>query len=244
LETSEPREPSYYEVALTNRQVLVAFVVLLTCLLAAFLSGVWIGRGAGTGDAVAVQAAAPPPGEPPLEQLTFFSGKEPGARTAAAKATPAPTPVPTPSPTSAPAAPEVVAAPREDATAGESLRRTLEAEVAAARAPLASATPAPTPTPISTPKPTAKAAAPPAPAVATGKIYVQVYSSGNAARAQEILAQLRQGGFPVQLSEVPRDGQTNYRVRVGPFDSRARAQSAADRLRRDYRLDTWVTDTP
>ena len=37
-------ESSYYEIALTNRQVLTIFVVLLTCLVAAFLSGVWIGR--------------------------------------------------------------------------------------------------------------------------------------------------------------------------------------------------------
>ena len=28
---TEPREPSYYEIALTNRQVLVAFVLLLAC---------------------------------------------------------------------------------------------------------------------------------------------------------------------------------------------------------------------
>ena len=38
-------EPSYYEIALTNRQVLIAFVILLVCLVAAFLSGVWVGRG-------------------------------------------------------------------------------------------------------------------------------------------------------------------------------------------------------
>lgn len=38
-------EPSYYEIALTNRQVVSAFVILLCCLLVAFLSGVWIGKG-------------------------------------------------------------------------------------------------------------------------------------------------------------------------------------------------------
>jgi cell division septation protein DedD len=38
-------EPSYYEIALTNRQVVTAFVILLACLLVAFLSGVWIGKG-------------------------------------------------------------------------------------------------------------------------------------------------------------------------------------------------------
>ena len=47
METSvnETHEPSYYEIALTNRQVMVVFVVLLMSVIAAFLSGVWIGRG-------------------------------------------------------------------------------------------------------------------------------------------------------------------------------------------------------
>jgi len=41
---SEPHEPSYYEIALTNRQVVVAFVILLVCLLSAFFSGEGPGR--------------------------------------------------------------------------------------------------------------------------------------------------------------------------------------------------------
>ena len=39
MDVTEPHhEPSYYEIALTNRQVVVAFVILLACLLAAFFS--------------------------------------------------------------------------------------------------------------------------------------------------------------------------------------------------------------
>ena len=41
---SQSHEPSYYEIALTNRQVLVVFVVLLVCIVAAFFSGVWVGQ--------------------------------------------------------------------------------------------------------------------------------------------------------------------------------------------------------
>ncbi len=40
LDVGGAHEPSYYEIALTNRQVMVAFVVLLACVVAAFLSGV------------------------------------------------------------------------------------------------------------------------------------------------------------------------------------------------------------
>jgi cell division septation protein DedD len=44
IDAGSAHEPSYYEIALTNRQVVVAFVILLTCVVAAFLAGVWIGR--------------------------------------------------------------------------------------------------------------------------------------------------------------------------------------------------------
>lgn len=44
MPVSEPRETSFYEVSLTNRQVMVAFAFLLVGLLVAFLSGVWVGK--------------------------------------------------------------------------------------------------------------------------------------------------------------------------------------------------------
>ncbi|HEY8021186.1 MAG TPA: hypothetical protein VIH93_08800, partial [Thermoanaerobaculia bacterium] len=60
--TEPHHEPSYYEIALTNRQVVVAFVVLLVCLLSAFFSGVWIGRGS-------AERSADRNGEPQLARL-------------------------------------------------------------------------------------------------------------------------------------------------------------------------------
>jgi DedD protein len=75
-------------------------------------------------------------------------------------------------------------------------------------------------------------------------MFVQVYSSNNGTRAREIVASLRKAGFPVVMAESPKGGGTNYRVRVGPFESRAQADAQAIRLRRDHRLDTWVTDSP
>jgi len=225
LEPSESREPSYYEVALTNRQVLVAFVALLTCMLAAFLSGVWIGRSGASSSPPPAVAQAPAPNEPQLEQLTFFTGKEPGARTATAVATPAP------------------AAPRPATTAVAPPPAIVTSTPAPAR-------PTPAPTTAPTPKPAA-ARPTPAPAAASAKpaaasrLFVQVYSSTNGARAREIVAQLKKGGFKVLLNETPKSGgQTSYRVRVGPYESRSAADTAAGRLRREHRLDTWVTDTP
>ncbi len=218
MESSDSREPSYYEVALTNRQVLIAFVALLTCMVAAFFAGVWIGRGApagGAGPAVAARATPGPPASatPEIDQLSFFSGAEAGSRTTATPAAPPARrqPSPTPEPTR----------------------------------PAATAAPAPAPTPTPRPAPTrAATAAPAATAAATGTVFVQVYSSTNGARAREIAADLRKAGFPVVLAESPSGARLNYRVRVGPFATRDQAEAAAVKLRREHRLDTWVTETP
>jgi len=256
LESSESHEPSYYEVALTNRQVLIAFVVLLTCLVTAFLSGVWIGRGGSSPARIppATLEAAATSTEPPLEQLTFFNGKEAGTRTSGAAGSGA-----------APVAAERVAPPAADAPATaeeratETMRQNLDATMAANRTIPAPAAAAPTAT---TPKATPAAAAPPATATPSkpaapakkeaaaakpavgGKTFVQVYSSNNGTRAREIVAQLRKGGFTVVMTETPKGGGTNYRVRVGPYAERNKAEAAATRLRRDFRLETLVTDSP
>lgn len=220
MEPSESREPSYYEVALTNRQVLIAFVALLTCLVAAFFSGVWIGRGDPAAPrASSLEARATPSPEPQLDQLSFFSGREAGAR---ASATPALPPTQTPQPNRQPV---VVPVP----TATPTWTPPPTATATATRAP----TPAPT-----------RAAAPASAEPAQGTVFVQVYSSSNGARAREIAGELRKAGFPVVLAEAPAGGGTTYRVRVGPYPSRDQAEQAAVKLRRQHRLDTWVTEAP
>lgn len=106
------REPSYYEIALTQRQVVIAFVILLSCLVLAFFSGVWVGTGAyGTagaepaagdsapGDsagtdriartetgAVEPRASREPatPEEPGVEHLRFFTDEGGGGEPATA----------------------------------------------------------------------------------------------------------------------------------------------------------------
>lgn len=47
-------EPSYYEIALTSKQVLVGFVILLACVVVAFFAGVWVGT---SGAAARVETA-------------------------------------------------------------------------------------------------------------------------------------------------------------------------------------------
>lgn len=85
---SESNE-SYYEIALTHREVLVAFVAILACVLGAFLGGVWLGR-RGADELLAQERLAGDPtadaaqakeGEDlaELEEFRFFSDEEDGA---------------------------------------------------------------------------------------------------------------------------------------------------------------------
>jgi len=77
---SRTREPSYYEVALTNRQVLVAFAILLGCVLAAFLAGVWVGQDATPADfEMAGQTTPAKPAGAEVPSLDLFAGEVPAA---------------------------------------------------------------------------------------------------------------------------------------------------------------------
>jgi DedD protein len=77
-DVSNSHEPSYYEIALTNRQVVVAFIILLVCLLTSFFSGVWIGResAARNAEKMAANTAAPAAQEPQegrsVQEYEFF----------------------------------------------------------------------------------------------------------------------------------------------------------------------------
>ena len=71
---------------------------------------------------------------------------------------------------------------------------------------------------------------------------IQVFSSADQAQAERIRAKLVAGGQKAYLSPIDRGGRTMYRVRVGPFKSRDEAQKDADKVRKGYKLDTWVTE--
>jgi DedD protein len=221
VEHGEPNEPSYYEVALTNRQVLAAFVVLLSCLLIAFFSGIWIGRGGAEGrpvpEASGVEAAA---GEVPLEEFRFFSEDR--------KAVPVPTPTP------ASERPERIE-PQPGRSLAEDVGALEPEEVAPTPAPPA-ATPRPTPAP---PRPTAAPAAAPA-----GAFYVQVFSSGLEDRAKRFQEEVGRLGHPAFISKVTRDGREIFRVRVGPFPTREEAQPVLEKIRQRINREAIVTDSP
>jgi len=217
---SQSHEPSYYEIALTNRQVLIVFVVLLICVVAAFFSGVWIGKrdapspvldlaqeGAAESTAAGDEGSA-------VGELHFFADEQVQQG-------------------EGPSLAEMADEPQPETTLLEDLGgRESEPEVAVAGPD--SQAPAPVPGQAAS-EPAAQAAS------ASGGYVIQVFSSADEVQARKLLKQLGDGGYPVFLSPVEVGSQTMMRVRIGPYPQLANAESVAERIRREFRLDTWVT---
>jgi hypothetical protein len=278
--TEPHHEPSYYEIALTNRQVVVAFVVLLVCLLAAFFSGVWIGRGSAdrNGGEPQVARLAPPPEATEgrnLEELKFFSdesgakrrgkGRGEAANGASAPAGSSPSAAPAPQEETETAAPPPPPTRRTPPPAPEA-----DESAAAPAPPSRRSAPAPAAAPARPAERTASAPPPSDDSVAvvhsrrlpdeagartadtstggavaqsgTGSTVIQVFASADSNEAKKVRDRLARGGERAFLSPLTVDGRTMYRVRVGPFASRSLAQKEADRVRRAYKLDTWLTE--
>ena len=256
--TNPHHEPSYYEIALTNRQVVVAFVVLLICLVSAFFSGLWIGResAARAQQALASNtlpadaAPTPAPEGEALEEFEFFESEQAQGQAVEPPADPTP----------AAAAPESSedttllddfggegdGAIDPDPALPEGRRRQGRIREIEADAPPVEETDEPAPTPAPTPAPRRPRAERPSgaaePRLAAGQVVIQVFSSPELDQAERVRDRLVGGGHKAFLSPVEVAGRTMYRVRIGPFDSRGRAQTVAEQVRKGYKLDTWVTE--
>jgi len=241
---SESQEPSYYEIALTNRQVMVAFVMLLGSVLVAFLCGVWVGRDGGPWRTGELRTAVAEPAEEEGENLaelppfSFFSEEEEGEDLrkpdlsrldregdstlaqdvgAAEPAPPPPPPARRPSPP-----------PPQQQSPPPSPPR----EVAPPPPP-----PSPPPPRETTPPPPPRETTPPA----ADDFIIQVFSTRDEPQAVKVLEQLTAAGYRAFMSPVEVDGQTMHRVRLGPFADRARAQDTARQVNEQFKLDTWIT---
>jgi cell division septation protein DedD len=343
IEVGGSHEPSYYEIALTNRQVVVAFVILLTCVVAAFFSGVWIGRESaaraqerlallGRGRAVdganADADKAKQEGQA-LQEFKFFadSRQRPAAaredratKGAAGSERPAAARVDRATMdaagsrterstladdlhhsggSEAPAAPAgkaaAAAAPRaasgaaaasaasaaatrnrrdsegssttqasqapaaaEAAGEGEPLPVTPPPAARAARGPRTNASSGPDAASAGKPSiswsaagaspagasPAAAGAQPSgatASSSAAGEVVIQVFSTADKEQADKVRDGLVHAGFTAFLSPIAKGGQTMYRVRIGPFPSRTAAEPVAEKVRKERKLDTWIT---
>jgi DedD protein len=252
-------EPSYYEIALTNRQVVVAFVILLLCLVSAFFSGLWIGReSAARAQEQIVSNTPPAPVEPQegqeLEELRFFEDDQQKGGTPA-QVPPRETPQAAATPTPGTPADDTTlledfgGGGDEEAAADPDLpegrrRRGRGGAATTGDDEEAAAVASPSPTPASTPvKPRPQQPNVPAePRVASGQLVIQVFSTADVDQAESVRGRLVKGGHKAYLSPVQVGGRTMYRVRIGPFESRDQAQKVAEQVRKGYKLDTWVTE--
>jgi cell division protein FtsN len=197
----------FYEIQLTNKQLVFYFLAGATGLILSFLAGVMVGRGVDQG-AAEVQAARPvqderivteevPKPAPSAQELTYaqrLEGERPEERLERVK----PSPAATARPTAAPS-PRVAAVP---------------------------------PSPAAVPPRTAPASAPPvavaARPAAGGAFALQVGAFKDRATAESMVARLKGKGFAAYLV-TPQEGLFN--VRVGTFATRPEAEKAQEQLR-------------
>jgi cell division protein FtsN len=234
----------YYEIQLTNKQLVFYFMAGATGLILSFLAGVMVGKGvdASAGD---VQAARPPiedrvvaeepaarPTPPPADELTYAGRLEAdkpeearleATKPARAAATPAPKPVkPTPAPKAAASAPTRMA----DASAPPpTLAKPVAPPASEAKpAPAAAKSPA-----AKTPPTTTAAATKGGPSSFT----IQVGAFKDRATADSVVSRLKAKGFAAYLIAPESEGVGLYNVRVGSYPARADAERIQTKLREE-----------
>ncbi|MCG6926703.1 MAG: SPOR domain-containing protein [Acidobacteria bacterium] len=202
----------YYEIQLTNKQLVFYFMAGAAGLILSFLAGVMVGRGVDP----AAGAAAPP------QQLA--EGK-----VVAERAAPTPSDYSYPQRLEADRPSAALERPRPETTA------TPPPPPAATPQPTP-ARPAPTPTPPPKPRPTPVRAAPSLPkalAPAAAGHAVQVGAFKDKASADSVMRGLKAKGMPAYV-KAPAPGSGGlFTVRVGPYRDRADADLVAARLKAD-----------
>lgn len=93
------------------------------------------------------------------------------------------------------------------------------------------------PAPVREPAPTV-AAAPPAGA----RFAVQVGAFSQSSEAERLEADLRKKGLPVYVQPATGAAESRWRVRVGPWPSRAEADAVAARLKSQDKLPVWILE--
>jgi cell division protein FtsN len=225
----------YYEIQLTNKQLVFYFLAGATGLILSFLAGVMVGRGVDQ-SAGEVQAARPPVAE---ERVVTEE-----------------TPKAVPS-----AAGDLTYAQRlesdktddglEKAKGGTSAARPARAvtpPVTTAAAPATTTLAAPPVTVAAVPrpaplKPAAAAAAKPVkgpggPIVASGNFTIQVGAFKDKASADSVVARLKNKGFAAYV--VSPEGEGLFNVRVGNFAARPEAERVSTRLRDEEKFKPFI----
>lgn len=205
--TEEKEGPVHYQVSVTGRQAAAFFLVLLASLGLSFFFGMKTGAAATKGpDRVSALAAQ---SDIPVPTANADEAGGP----------------PTPAPTEAPIGFEPAA--REPAR-----------EAAAKPEPPAREEPVPVvkelaPPPTEPARDVPKAA--PAPKE-DGPFWVQIVVTSNAAKADDLAKKLKADGFRPVVSPLTGKKGLSFRVRVGPYPDRAKADAAAAKVQKVEKL--------
>ena len=73
---------------------------------------------------------------------------------------------------------------------------------------------------------------------------MQLGSFSNKKNADELVGRLQQKAYQVFVEKIAQDGQTVYRVRIGPQSQRADAEAIRDKLARELQLKAMVLHFP
>jgi cell division septation protein DedD len=209
--TDEKDGPVHYQVSVTGRQAAAFFLVLLAALGLSFFFGMRTGAEARRGkDPVSALAAQSDIRVPEADE---GEGGE--------KATPVPTEVPIGFEAAAPEPARVVEKPAPPVEEPKP----------------ASAAPVPEPTPRRTEPPAPAPAKEPVAKAEEGPFWVQILVTKSAEKADALAKKLKADGFRPDVSLVP--GKTGlFRVRVGSFPDRAKAEAAAKKVEKVKKLQT------
>lgn len=228
----------YYEIQLTNKQLVFYFLAGAIALVLSFLAGVMVGRGVESGELQAATPArearivaeeTPRSAPPPAEELTYARTLEaerptdglerprPGAATAGAATTTPAAPTTRPAPTTPPStAPPATAPP--------------------ATRPAPTTTAPPPPPTTARRAPTSRPAAYDGVPWVPGNFSIQVGAFKDRGGAETVMARLKERGYPAYVMP-PGEAGGLFNVRVGSFTARADAERIQARLRdeEDYR---------
>ncbi len=239
----------YYEIQLTNKQLVFYFMAGATGLILSFLAGVMVGKGvdATTGE---VQAARPVIEErvvaeeplarattpPPAEELTYSQRLE-GDKPEEASLDPKPRA--TPAGAASPKAVRATPAPKPSARPTPAPTRLADAATAAAAPPLpvkpAPATVKPSQSPTAKP-----AAAPTAPPSGPASFTIQVGAFKDKATADSVVTRLKAKGFAAYLLAPESAGAGLFNVRVGSYPARPEAERVQAKLRDQEKFKPFI----
>jgi len=208
----------YYEIQLTNKQLVFYFMAGASGLVLSFLAGVMVGRGV-EGPAMGAVETRPVAEERVVAEQ--------------AQATPAPSDYSYPQRLESDKPEDALERPREAAATPAPAKSTAPAVLP----PVPTPRPSPTPTPArATPLPATTRAAGPLPkalAPTAAGFAIQVGAFKDKASADSVVGSLKKRGFPAYSVTPAGSGSGLYTVRVGIYRDRADAETVQDRLNDD-----------